>query len=641
MKKEKDTTNKMREPLGTRVRRTLASSATGRFFCGYGGTCEALRQSQASRALRKKLEARRLRMARWTAVLEDAAPLRVLRNFLLSIQMTSLRALSLALAPPALVTVLRCLLLPLFSDRFPLLTAEGICGGVLCFIALLFATIKAPLCRAVCDDPLLSRLLFDGLGARRPHPSGAPPLPVWFLAAIGGIFALLFWFVSPLLLTGILGVFLFIALSLASPEFCLTVTALAFPFTPLLPAPTLTLCLAVGLGVLSYLRKVALGKRQFFFEPLDLFVLIFAAFVLCGGLFALGSQDGAAKEALARACLMVGGYFLTANLLSTKRTLFLFLRALLISASLLAVIGLYQEITGLAKPDWLDSGAATYINGRITATLENPNMFAAYLILFFPLVPAMLHESEPKKERGWFFLALPLLFAALIFTWSRGAWVGLFAGLILYLLLTVRAPVRWCLALFAAVPNLLLFAPEALARRISSIFAVFGGGADSTVFYRFQIWRASLALFRDHLLGGIGVSSENFSRIYATYAVMGAEEAVHTHNLYLQIGVEMGIFALIAFLLLLIFAAQKCTSARFARKEGRFRTLGAGSFCGIAALLVFGVSDYVFFNLRVFFLFWLILGVFTAAGRADGEDTWARGAALHKTHAAAAEVRLK
>ena len=563
-----------------RVKKNILASRTYAFLTGYEAGNACYRQSDFEKARRIREEETRARILRRMEGLGK----RPFRRFYLGVaeaaMQTKLSVYSLFLFPVGAVSIFRYLILPLFQNDYTTSVPDGIAGAIFLFFALLFLFFSLPLATVVTRDAGLAHFLFEVLSLPRPHtPDPARrPLPAALLLLLGVGLGAASYSVSPLLL----------------------------------------LCILLGVTALSYFRKWLFGKRGFSFEALDLFVLLFAVFCLFSGIFALGSGTEALFRSLASVCLLLGGYFLAANLLSSSRLLLAFLHSLLSSAAILSAIGIYQAITGLARPDWLDSAAAAYIDGRITSILGNPNIFAAYLCLCLPVLLSVLPGEKKRKFRR--IPAFLLLFAAMIFTWSRGAWIGTLVALFFFILLASRKRARIFFFLLALLPNLLLFAPDALARRIASIFSFLGGGVDSSVYYRFQVWRASLSLFADHLLGGIGASSENFRRVYAGYAVSGAEAALHSHNLYLQIGIEMGIFALFAFLLLLFSALRRAVSLRNLVPEDSVCIPGIGAFCSILALLVFGITDYVFYDLRVFFLFFLLLGIITANGRiARGE----------------------
>ena len=124
-------------------------------------------------------------------------------------------------------------------------------------------------------------------------------------------------------------------------------------------------------------------------------------------------------------------------------------------------------------------------------------------------------------------------------------------------------------------------------------------------------------MLEDFWVCGIGVGEEAFRNIYPIYALAGVEVAPHAHNLYLQIAVELGMFALIVFLAFIFLYAQFSFSFCKSAMSHSNRKICLGIFCGILAFLIQGLTDYVWYNYRVFLLFWMIVGlgvahVFTA-----------------------------
>ncbi len=599
-------------PQAKKGERTHRPSRILLFLRGYEKSREEMERSRILAPLIRK-EKLRLRLH---SRLQGTAPNPIFSLFealKTCILTTKLSVYSLFFAPLGVLLTLRYLVVPYFFEKGDASLPFALVGILCCLFSIFLLSRRDTVIESLQRDSFASILLFDVLAVKPPHVFYQKPFHPLFPLFLGLAVGVGGFFVSPLLLLGILLLLLFFPALFKSPELGLMCIALLLPFSPLLPHPTLWLLALLCLTAIAFLLKLFLGKRCFAFEPLDLFVLLFSLFYLFGGFFALGEGKDALLHGVASFLLILFGYFLFAKLLSSRRLLLRFCKNLVLSGTVLALIGLVQQILGLAVPDWLDRNAS-YINGRITAFLHNPNVLACYLVLCLPLLFALL--SEERSGRAFRILSLLLLVAALVLTWSRGAFVALILSLLLFVLLAAKKPFRWFFGLCLLLPNLLLFAPDSLAKRISSIFSVFGGAVDSSVYYRFKIWRSSLLLFFDHLWGGIGVSPKNFQKSYLPYAVSGAEVAEHSHNLFLQIGIEMGVFALLAFLLMLIFALRKVLSPKEGLPEAtRYPTIGIGAFCSLFAMLIFGIFDYVLYDFRIFFLFFATLGLISAAGR--------------------------
>lgn len=137
--------------------------------------------------------------------------------------------------------------------------------------------------------------------------------------------------------------------------------------------------------------------------------------------------------------------------------------------------------------------------------------------------------------------AFPL--AVLVFTKSRGAWLGLPTGLAVLVIL------RWSRWGSAAVLVIFLAVSVFLASHIDLAQDLLaGGGAYSTITSlqgREEIWTRAIAQIKDFPLTGMGMGTfPQVSRALYPYFILTTGENPHAHNLYLQIAVDLGLLGL-------------------------------------------------------------------------------------------------
>ena len=121
-------------------------------------------------------------------------------------------------------------------------------------------------------------------------------------------------------------------------------------------------------------------------------------------------------------------------------------------------------------------------------------------------------------------------------------------------------------------------------------------------------------MLKDYWLTGIGVGS--FSLIYPLYFFTAAN-SYHAHNLFLQVGLELGVIGFAVFVLLLIFWCQRLYRAIPGAEKSR-RWLTGAALAGLLGLLLQGLTDHLWFNYRIVLLFWLVVGLGLAcAGREE------------------------
>ena len=124
---------------------------------------------------------------------------------------------------------------------------------------------------------------------------------------------------------------------------------------------------------------------------------------------------------------------------------------------------------------------------------------------------------------------------------------------------------------------------------------------------------ARIKMLAEHFACGIGVGESAFSQIYPLYSYIGTEITAHSHSLYIEIAVELGIIGLLIFLGVMFMVVQRgfgCIKYNFA--AGSVIKGVSAAMAGILAVLVHGAFDYVWYNYRVFFMFWVVVGVLCA-----------------------------
>ena len=85
--------------------------------------------------------------------------------------------------------------------------------------------------------------------------------------------------------------------------------------------------------------------------------------------------------------------------------------------------------------------------------------------------------------------------------------------------------------------------------------------------------------------------------------------APHSHNLYLQIICDAGICELLVFLMILFHYFRRLCVAMGREKDRDSRLFQIAAVSSVCGFLVQAMTDYSFYNYRVMFLFWAVLGI--------------------------------
>lgn len=224
---------------------------------------------------------------------------------------------------------------------------------------------------------------------------------------------------------------------------------------------------------------------------------------------------------------------------------------------------------------------------RASGLFGNPNVTAAFL-----LPPALLSLHAllfAGRGRCFSFLCFFGSLTGIAATYSRGALIALlFAAFLLFACRFGLIPTLF--TLLALLPLLLLLLPSGLTARLLSVLS-----PDTSVFYRFSLWKSIFRLPPRALLFGVGEGKRAMLAALEGVLAGGLLHVEHTHSLFLHILLAEGVVGLLLFLFL-------CGRALLSNK-------GLGARAALLSLLIFGIFDDPLYSGQTEVLFWLTLGL--------------------------------
>jgi O-antigen ligase len=261
-------------------------------------------------------------------------------------------------------------------------------------------------------------------------------------------------------------------------------------------------------------------------------------------------------------------------------------------AAWLAAGGVAVAAWGLAA--WLQGeGVAVDDVRRLVGPHFSPNHTALYLERTFFVVLGLV-LAAPRRARPWLTVVCLGVAGALLLTGSRGAVLGLLAGLLVVALFAMRrrpaiarllrlrrGAIAW-LAMIAGVP-LVALASWQWARLLNW----------QTVLLREELWRAALALWLVHPWVGVGPGGFfwNYPAFLAPGPVIESNQ-LHPHNLWLEVVTTWGLLGL-AWLGILLWTTWR-TRRRGAVYPPAAYWLAVGLAAGVAAGIIHGQTDAFF-----------------------------------------------
>jgi O-antigen ligase len=376
--------------------------------------------------------------------------------------------------------------------------------------------------------------------------------------------------------------FLFLLLFAASSAFSIALAQIGY-FT----------ALALWLGGMGASRRWEWPRT-----PLDPFFLAYAVMELAA---AIGAQDRpTAFLYLQRRLLLLPLVSLCAGAVRTPREAELVLRGLVLSAVGVAMVSLFPLVTHFGDFLLFRRRLGEF---QIYMTAGGIQMIALLLIL-----PFLVHRDTPRRIRTAGAVLLVPLVINLLFTFTRSAWLGFAAGILV--LGVLRAP-RLIAILAGAAVLLVLIAPAEL--REARLLALVDPTHPHNI-SRLHMWQVGWRAFQDYPL--LGVGDIGMETIWPRYADPDWGTEGHLHNNIIMWAVTLGTAGLAVLAGLFVTAWRAA-----ARIERRLRghwfggSLAAGGLAVMAGFHTAGLFEWNYGDAEILMLVWAVIGLVLAAGR--------------------------
>ena len=321
------------------------------------------------------------------------------------------------------------------------------------------------------------------------------------------------------------------------------------------------------------------------------------------------------RQALVRWMVYSLFFFFLVQKLNTRRRVVVAILVIVITGSLDALYGIFENFSGRHHVLWVQKSSYVYI---VTGTFINRNHFAGLMEVTTLLGIGYGLASVPnrvKSSRGTYFkrfmsrlLALEerlrrqgltvflvfVMVSGLIFSASRGAMIGIAAAFFFLgaLFLVKRGYRRRGLFIFCFCLAALMVADSMGIEDSLERFESFGEDMEM----RMRISRHTLLMFADYFWCGTGIG--NFNHAYPRY--QSSEDLnmslIHAHNDWVQLLAEAGTVGFALFLVgLLMFLFRM---ARLLRHRHNTFAVCLGS-AALAASLSIAIHEFSDFNLHI------------------------------------------
>jgi putative inorganic carbon (HCO3(-)) transporter len=284
-----------------------------------------------------------------------------------------------------------------------------------------------------------------------------------------------------------------------------------------------------------------------------------------------------------------------------------------------ALVGIWIYFGGSGAEHFLISGD----NYRAFGTFEQPNPFGGFMGMLSPLMGAAAYGylrlswqqvrrpkySQPLMQAAFYGFAAIITAAALVMSWSRGAWLAF--GVAVAVLMISLPRKLWVSVVIVALIGVagtgaILSGrlPESITERIGSAFTdlinvsdvrgVAVSSANYAVIERLAHWQAAVEMARISPLTGVGLG--NYEVVYPQVRLMAWKFPLgHAHNYYLNVLAEAGMIGAAAYgAMWLIIAALTWRARRHPDPVASAAAAGLlGSWTYIA---VHSITDQLYVN---------------------------------------------
>ena len=428
---------------------------------------------------------------------------------------------------------------------------------------------------------------------------GGTKFPMLIAVMIGLALALIGCLVPVWTIVLTIAIIIFVYISFASPEFPFFLSFLLLPYFRYIPYSSTCLVIMIAVAIISFTRKVIFGKRVLHIERYDVLLAIFTLLILISGIFVKGIESFSSSIEM---IVLAVGYTLASNIITNRRLADCAMNSVIISAVAPSLISIVQFIIISARV-----GVANIQIADVAEIFVRHSELAPILLVAIVMSIAMVIQNH-GPIKSLYVVGIAVNSLAFLLTGEFFAIFTLVIGIFAYHVLKRKRlavpalPILLLIpyALLAIIPN---YALDEMFIQIPSL---------TTAAELFELWKHSITAFANNFFVGIGIGADSFVEEMAKYGVTG-----HTNssNLFIEIGLEAGVFALLVFVLLLGLRLVHRTRYHHYVRSSQTGTVTPVSELCVFCLLTYGATNYIWSDMSAYYLFWCIFGIGSAAIR--------------------------
>jgi O-antigen ligase len=353
--------------------------------------------------------------------------------------------------------------------------------------------------------------------------------------------------------------------------------------------------ISCGVGGLAWMAKCYLtqswGKQTF---PLK---IPFLLFVLACLVAVVGAVDFPGSYQSLKRLLEILIFFWAVNCIESEELQERLTLLLIASATLSTLIAFYTVLeTGIHHVDTsLGEGV------RAEGTMSVYMTYAGLLML--ALLLAIGKTVFAPKANKWFIVAIVMMAACLLLTYTRQAWLGVVVGVV-FIIGNRKKALLWFMPIILGI--VFLFSPYNIQYRIQSMVNL----NDYSLKSRIALWQGGWLVFKDHPAIGCGFKCIDAVNQNYPDPTGHIKKLRGMHNNFVQLAVDTGLFGLISWISIWVVyfmtLYQRCI---LIKGDNAYKRYAMGSAAAVVGFLVAGFFETNFYDSEVSMLLYFIMAL--------------------------------
>lgn len=420
-------------------------------------------------------------------------------------------------------------------------------SAVIAFSGLLLMPFRRSLITCIGDSALTSYVAQEmfGVSSFALNEKRPPKKRLAWAVLFGTVAGILGFFVSPLKILLVLLALAAVGVIIYSPEGGLYISLFLLPFV----SPAVSAFVALTAGI-SYLFKLLVGKRNFYFTAADIFVLLFTVFAFIVGTVTPFGIENFGIIVFTVAVL----YILCANLIRSGDQLYRLMSAVSSGALMLALCCIFAYLFPGELGEF-----GKYIAGK-----------SIYASLLPVLLPAALSTAFSRGVFSSGTFCCIAIYTAAALTFSEWMYLAVICTTALYLISAFRK--RMGIVFGAAIS-------------CGAVLVLFGTGIiKGELFTGIPVFATASRTAWKYLFSGVGFGDKAFTFAFRS---AGYGSAVQS-DLYSSLIISGGILFLLLFAVAVVLVLRRGIFAVSGRISGRFRYSSASAVAILCSVLLCG-----------------------------------------------------